>query len=173
MVPKVRLARTLAIARRQSRGVDGRRTVSSLLRTTPVQVPLIYNKSTRIHECSWCRRWDSISCRGSKCVALGGVLRAGHSYSAAASCPFKSHVNIIKALAYTSAHGAEGGTCSHSRYRSTTRRGVDGRRTVSSLLRTTPVQIPPSFPKKKGAITAPSWCRRWDLNPHVVANNGF
>ncbi len=24
----------------------------------PVQVPLKHNKSTRFHECSWCRRWD-------------------------------------------------------------------------------------------------------------------
>ena len=36
---RVGLARTLAIARRQSRGADRSRTVASLLRTAPVQAP--------------------------------------------------------------------------------------------------------------------------------------
>ena len=41
-------------------------------------------------------------------------------------------------------------TCSHSRYRSPTRRGTAGRRTVSSLLRTVPVQVPGSeIPSRK------------------------
>ena len=36
-------------------------------------------------------------------------------------------------------------------------------------------QVPPDYQKKetsaKGCFFF--WCRRWDLNPHVVSNNGF
>ena len=53
----------------------------------------------------------SISCRGGKCSAIfGAALLDKHTFSVVAPHPFKPHVFIKKALAFTSAFGAEGGT---------------------------------------------------------------
>ena len=108
-MPKVGLARTLAIAHRARRGADGRRTVSSLLRTTPVQAPTLRfrffakcafaTKKRSTNAPFWCRRWDVYLLPGRqtlRSLAFGADLRGCHVFSVGAPHPFKSHIDTKK-----------------------------------------------------------------------------
>ena len=153
--------------------------------TNPVQAPLKQNKSTRFHECSWCRRWDLLALSLSLADTPGWrrkthcVFLATHS-TRSSPTRFTLHFAAQYALlAQKKELIAPSFWC---------RRWdiylLPGWQTLprvwcrlicgTGFLRrhAPPVQVP-HIHNKSTRFHECSWCRRWDLNPHVVANNGF
>ena len=109
------------------RGADERRTVPSLLRTAPVQAPgskIPSHKNARSRGLYLSPGWQM------PCI---------WRHLTCSSCFFRWLFPPVQKKILGKNYR---GTCSHSRCRSPTRRGADGRRTVPSLLRTAPVQVP-------------------------------